>query len=144
MPLILNSDLNDDSPTVLMYGAGLTNSFCPNNYYVFLQAIENGQLAELKAAVQSMQQETGVPREHYLDVCVQVPGPKTSPKDQHPMTLLAFAGYHARKDMLEFLIREGASKKLRSADKQSHNLYRYMTASVPGFPHSVCVLIIRI
>ena len=99
-----------------MHGAGLTNSFCHNNY-VFLQAIENGQLAELKAAVQSMQQETGVPREHYLDVCVQVPGPKTSPKDKHPMTLLAFAGYYARKDMLDFLIHGGASKEFRSADE---------------------------
>ena len=76
------------------------------------QAIENGKLlAELKAAVQSMQQESRVPREHYLDVCVKVPGvDKDNLYDRHPMTLLAFAGYHARKDMLDFLIDEGARK----------------------------------
>ena len=58
-----------------------------------------------------MQQETGVLREHYLDVCVKVPGVvKNKPADRHPMTLLAFAGYHARKDMLNTLITQGASK----------------------------------
>ena len=67
-------------------------------------------LPELAAAIQSMQQETGVLREHYLDVCVKVPGVDNNLADRHPMTLLAFAGYHARKDMLDTLITQGASK----------------------------------
>ena len=75
---------------------------------MFLQAIENGHFSELKAAVQSMKQETcpGVPREHCLDICFMIP----YSNDLYPMTLLAFAGYHTSKEMLDLLIHEGASK----------------------------------
>ena len=57
-----------------------------------------------------MKSGTTVSSEHCLDVCEMVPGPKTSLSDRHPMTLLAFAGYYARNNMLEFLVLEGASK----------------------------------
>ena len=75
---------------------------------MFLQAIENGQFSELKAAVQSIKQETcpGVPYEHCLNICFKVP----DSKPQYPMTLLGFSGYHASKEMLDLLIHEGASK----------------------------------
>ena len=92
---------------------------------MILQAIENGQLSELEAAVLSMKQETEVPREHCLDICDLVPPRFNTLVRIYPMTLLAFAGYHANKEMLDLLIREGASKfkELKSADEQSYNLF---------------------
>ena len=49
-----------------------------------------------------------VPSEHVLDVCEMVPDPVTG--DKYAVTLLAFAGYHARFEMLDLLIKEGARK----------------------------------
>ena len=66
------------------------------------QAIKNNKYDDLKKAVKKMK-ETNIA--NCLDVCEMVPGPKT---DDHPMTLLAFAGYFARKEMMEHLISEGA------------------------------------
>ena len=51
-----------------------------------------------------------VPSEHVLDVCEMVSGPMTHPPCEYAMTLLAFAGYHARFKMLDLLIEEGARK----------------------------------
>ena len=48
--------------------------------------------------------------EHVLDVCDMVPDPVTHPPRKYAMTLLAFAGYHARFEMLNLLIEEGARK----------------------------------
>ena len=92
---------------------------------MFLQAIENGKLSELEAAVLSMKQETEILCEHCLDICDLVPHHVDTRVYLHPMTLLAFAGYHANKEMLDLLIREGASKfkELKSADEQSYNLF---------------------
>ena len=73
------------------------------------QAIEEDQQDDLEAAVKAMKEST-VPSEHVLDVCDMVPDPVTDPPFKYPVTLLAFAGYHARFDMLDFLIEEGARK----------------------------------
>ena len=52
-----------------------------------------------------------VPREHYLDVCDRVLGvDETIEYDRHPMTLLAFAGYYGHKEMIDYLIENGARK----------------------------------
>ena len=49
--------------------------------------------------------------EHYLDVCDMVPGiDETNEYDRHPMTLLAFAGYYGHKEMMDYLIANGARK----------------------------------
>ena len=53
---------------------------------------------------------SAVPSEHVLDVCEMVPDPVTDPPREYAMTLLAFAGYHARFEMLDLLIKEGARK----------------------------------
>ena len=74
------------------------------------QAIEKDQQNDLEAAVKAMKESTKVPSEHVLDVCDMVPDPVTDPPFKYPVTLLAFAGYHARFDMLDLLIKEGARK----------------------------------
>ena len=57
-----------------------------------------------------MQEEGKIPREECLNVVVKVPEPETKYQDQKlPMTLLAFAGYHARMEMIVFLIDNHAS-----------------------------------
>ena len=66
-------------------------------------------MSKLVAAVRAMQKEGRIPREECLNVVVKVPGPKRDPHKKLPMTLLAFAGYHARMDMIFFLIDNGAS-----------------------------------
>ena len=54
-----------------------------------------------------------VPREDYLDVCDMVLGvDEINEYDRHPMTLLAFAGYYGRKEMMDYLIQNGARKYL--------------------------------
>ena len=54
-----------------------------------------------------------VPREDYLDVCDMVLGvDETREEDCHPMTLLAFAGYYGHKEMMDYLIQNGARKYL--------------------------------
>jgi ankyrin repeat protein len=69
------------------------------------KAIENGDRPKLKAAVQELMQNKGsMPRERCLNVVINVPGPKRDPKKLLPMTLLAFAGYHKRQEMIKFLI----------------------------------------
>ena len=50
-----------------------------------------------------------MPRERCLNVVINVPGPKRDPKKLLPMTLLAFAGYHKRQEMIKFLIDNHAS-----------------------------------
>ena len=87
------------------------------------QAIRNDEFGVLEAAVKALktdrldqllsdlEAEKGVPvpGEHSLDVCDMILYPNTT--DQYcPMTLLAYAGYHARVDMLAFLVSEGARK----------------------------------
>ena len=77
----------------------------------FPQAIKNDQLNEFKAAVQEMKR-SAVTGTHCLDVCemvIDVAADAPRPI-QYPMTLLAFAGYHARYNMLKFLISEGAGR----------------------------------
>ena len=74
------------------------------------QAIEEDQRHDLEVAVKAMKRSTQVPSEHVLDVCDMVPDPVTDPPIEYPVTLLAFAGYHARFDMLDLLIEEGARK----------------------------------
>ena len=70
----------------------------------FLQAIENDEVNEFKAAVEAMK-GTGVAREHCLNVCKMVTVTSLGDRPtKHPMTLLAFAGYYARSDVLEYLI----------------------------------------
>ena len=50
-------------------------------------------------------------REHYLDVCDMVLGvDETNEHDRHPMTLLAYAGYYGHKEMMDYLIENGARK----------------------------------
>ena len=66
-------------------------------------------MPKLIAAVEAMQEEGRIPREECLNVVVKVPGPKRDPHKKLPMTLLAFAGYHARRKMIHFLIKNHAS-----------------------------------
>lgn len=74
-----------------------------------LQAIEKNDSVVLTAAVVKMK-DVG-PIEGCLDVCEMVPDPfKENQTPCYPMTLMAYAGYFARKDMLEFLISNGACK----------------------------------
>ena len=73
-----------------------------------LQAIEKDEFNALKEAVVKMK---AVPIEDCLDVCEMVPDPMREDQTPHyPMTLLAYAGYFARKHMLKFLISNGARK----------------------------------
>ena len=65
-------------------------------------------MPNLQAAVQAMQDM----REDAVNVVVKVPGPKRDPLKLLPMSLLAFAGYHARMDMIIFLIENRASMSL--------------------------------
>ena len=52
-----------------------------------------------------------VPHKQYLDVCDMVLGiDETNEYDRHPMTLLAFAGYYGHKEMMDYLIENGARK----------------------------------
>ena len=90
-----------------------------------LQAIENGDLRELKVQVRRLNNCQKDKIEH-LDVCevlqdercpttlVECAGIYSSPKEgenrSYYMTLLAYAGYHGRIDMINHLISEGASK----------------------------------
>lgn len=76
------------------------------------QAIENNQFAEFQEAVKAMT-NSAVPTEYCLDVCEMI-------EQNYPMTLLAFAGYHGRKVILEFLLSEGARKC---------RVYRYVICS---------------
>ena len=71
------------------------------------QAIEDNEQEDLEAAIKAMKEST-VPSEHVLDVCDMVPDPVTDPPCEYAVTLLAFAGYHARLNMLNLLIEEGA------------------------------------
>ena len=87
------------------------------------QAIKNDeddQLANLREAVTALKSdrfdqvtsantEQGMHIYYALDVCEMVPDPSADDKS-YPMTLLAYAGYHAKSNMLEFLISEGARK----------------------------------
>ena len=66
-------------------------------------------MSKLEFAVRAMQEDRRIPREKCLDVVVKVPGPKREPHKKLPMTLLAFAGYHARREMIHFLIDNHAS-----------------------------------
>lgn len=59
-------------------------------------------------AVKSMKKSTDVHPDDCLDVCLLVPGLRPEDWAKFPMTLLAFAGYHGRKDMLDYLIKEKA------------------------------------
>ena len=74
------------------------------------QAIEDEDLEKLEDAVKAMQEEGSVAGEECLNVVVNVPGPKRDPKKLLPMTLLAFAGYHAMMKMMRYLIEKHASK----------------------------------
>ena len=77
----------------------------------FPQAIENNQLNEFKAAVNAMiWSRSTIPRRHCLDVCEVVTDFAADPPALYAMSLLAFAGYHARHDMLKFLTSKGAGK----------------------------------
>lgn len=89
-----------------------------------LQAIEKDVMGDLQAALKSMLQDSSIPGKHRLDVCIMVPGPKTSPWFCHPMTLLAFAGYHARDDMIKWLISQGA-REYKSRINCSESTYKY-------------------
>lgn len=71
------------------------------------QAIEDDKQDDLQDAITAMKEST-VPTEHVLDVCDMVPDPLTDPPFEYAVTLLAYAGYHARFDMLDLLIEEGA------------------------------------
>ena len=62
----------------------------------------------LKAAVEVLKGST-IPGEHPLDVCEMVLDTKSG-NLYYPMTLMAYAGYHARFEVLECLIEEGAGK----------------------------------
>lgn len=70
------------------------------------QAIEDGLLDALKKAVQEMVQTTDTL--DCLNVCEMVPG--RNPRLYYAMTLLAFAGFYRRSDMLEYLVSQGARK----------------------------------
>ena len=76
--------------------------------YFTMQAIEKDDVDNLKVAVDAMK-AAKFPGENCLDVCEMVLDPRTTDK-YYPMTLLAFTGYHARFEMLDILIEEGASK----------------------------------
>ena len=58
-----------------------------------------------------MKQSRDVPKTDCLDVCDLIPGMTREPWDEVPITLLAYAGYYGRQDMIDYLIQEGASKK---------------------------------
>ena len=76
------------------------------------QAIENDQQDIFQTAVAAMKM-SAMPSEHVLDVCEMVPDPLPNPlpdPHEYAMTLLAFAGYYARLEMLQLLIMEGARK----------------------------------
>ncbi|CAI8010942.1 Ankyrin-1 [Geodia barretti] len=71
-------------------------------------------MPKLEAAVQAMQNKGSVPRERCLNVVINVPGPKRDPKKLLPMTLLAFAGYHKRQEMIHFLIQNHAQLDVKN------------------------------
>ena len=58
-----------------------------------------------------MKKSCDVPKADCLDVCHLIPGMTGEPWDEVPITLLAYAGYYGRQDMIDYLIQEGASKK---------------------------------
>ena len=75
-----------------------------------LQAIKTQCFEKLRIAVQAMQESIDVPKT-CLDVCDLIPGMTGKPWDKVPITLLAYAGYYGRQDMIDYLIQEGASKE---------------------------------
>ena len=94
-------------------------------------------MPKLKAAVQAMQDEGSVPRERCLNVVINVPGPKRDPKKLLPMTLLAFAGYHKRQEMIHFLIQNHARMFAL------HCMNRVWSLTKPTIPtnlHLLCAL----
>ena len=74
---------------------------------LFPQAIKIDDFEKFEAAVQAMMSSADSTR-NCLDVCKMVTDPVSDRPTLYPMTLLAFAGYHARYKMLEFLISKGA------------------------------------
>ena len=65
-----------------------------------------------------MKDSTDVPVSECLDVCLLVPGLSQNAWDEVLMTLLAFAGYHMRKNILDYLIQEGARELGGSGGRQ--------------------------
>ena len=80
--------------------------------------------------------ESTVPSEHVLDVCDMVPDPVTDPPIEYAVTLLAFAGYHARFDMLDLLIEEGA----RKCSSYHVHILVHVAMCVVLFPHYIVPL----
>ena len=79
----------------------------------------------MRDAVAKMKGSDGVSGDQCLNVCQMVP----TESGDYAMTLLAFAGYHGRKEILNFLISEGAGK----ADKISIS---------SKFPCSLCFFLL--
>ena len=77
----------------------------------FNQAIQNQCFEKLIIAVQAIQESNDIPKTDCLDVCHLIPGITREPWDEIPITLLAYAGYYGRQDMIDYLIQEGASKE---------------------------------
>ena len=73
-------------------------------YYVYFQAIEKDQLADFKEKVEDLI-KLGPPGKDALDVIKDESRKKPL---RYPMTLLAYAGYHDRADMINHLILKGA------------------------------------
>ena len=100
-----------------MYGIFITKAVNRNIIVIdivlvvtFNQAIQNQCFEKLIIAVQAMQESSDIPIP-ILDVCHLIPGITREPWDEVPITLLAFAGYYGRQDMIDYLIQEGASKE---------------------------------
>jgi len=68
------------------------------------------ELSTLQGVVHSMIEASAQSIQHCLDVCVKLHRKDSQFPYTYSMTLLAFAGYYGRKHMMDFLIREGASK----------------------------------
>ena len=58
-----------------------------------------------------MQELSDISKTDYLDVCHLIHGVTREPSDEIPITLLAYAGYYGRQNMIDYLIEEGASKE---------------------------------
>ena len=71
--------------------------------FLLQQAIESGHMEELREAVAAMKENSA---KSCLDVCEMV----RAESGKYPMTLLAYAGYHDRKDMFSYLLSQGGAR----------------------------------
>ena len=83
-----------------------------------MQAILSNQQDAFEQAVDEMvsyqpdKSDAGckVPGKNALDVFEEIKDDSRPKSRPYPMTLLAYAGYHVRMDMIEYLISKGAGK----------------------------------